>query len=114
MPVTSWCSPRGLPLTMREGDSVALNLPALRVDPQKYSNLVVTGSIDQPPYNPKDSQFRVSVRGPRYEPGTYTLLIPKNYFTPPDGISRKPRPVSTPAYELTYTVRYIDPTVIGQ
>jgi hypothetical protein len=92
-------------LTMREGDDVALNLPAVMLG-SGYDKLVVIGNIEQPPNNPKDSAFRTSLRTQNYQPGTYTLRIPKYYIRPADSINRKPTYVAVDAYELTYTVSY--------
>lgn len=92
-------------LTMREGDDVALNLPAISLDPAKFDTLVVLGSAEQPPDNPKDSAFAVSTRAQNYRPGTHTIRIPKTFSMPPSITNRKPSFVTVPAYELRYTVR---------
>jgi hypothetical protein len=93
-------------LSMREGDDVALNLPAVVLSPGLYDKLVVIGSVEQSPNNPKDAAFRTSLRAQNFQPGTYTLQIPKYYIRPPDAINRKPTYVRVNAYELTYTVSY--------
>lgn len=95
-------------LTMREGDDVALNLPAVSLSAGLYDKLVVIGSVEQPPNNPKDSTFRTSQKAQNFEPGTYTIRIPKTYIRPPSGAIRKPTYVTVDAYELTYTVKYND------
>lgn len=96
------------PLTMREGDVAALNLPPIRMDAGKFDQLVVIGNIDQPPNNPKDSSFAAFPKSANYGPGAHTLQIPKWYSRPPDRFNRKPTWVSVPAYELAYTVRYLN------
>ena len=98
-------------LSMREGDDVALNLPAVTLASGLYDKLVVIGNIEQPPNNPKDSSFKTSLRTQNYEPGTYVLRIPKYYVRPADAINRKPTFVRVDAYELTYTVRYNQPVL---
>jgi hypothetical protein len=99
-------------LTMREGDEVALDLAPVVLNAGLYDKLVVIGNVEQPPNNDRDTAFRTSLRTQNYQPGTYTVQIPKYYIRPADSITRKPTFVRVDAYELTYTVRYIDPAVI--
>lgn len=99
-------------LTMREGDDVALNLPTVRLEAGTYENLVVIGNVEQPPNNPKDSAFDAATKAQSYGAGTHVLRIPKWYSQPPDRFHRQPALSSTPAYQLSYTVRYIDPNVL--
>ena len=61
---------------------------------------------------PRDSAFEVGARAQYYAPGPHQLVIPKWYWMPPDAFSRKPQLVSVPAYQLDYTVRYIDPRLL--
>jgi hypothetical protein len=99
-------------LTMREGDDVELNLTPVVLNAGLYDKLVVLGTVEQPPNNDKDSAFRTSLRTQNYQPGTYTLRIPKYYVRPADSVVHHPTFVKVDAYELTYTVRYIDPAII--
>jgi hypothetical protein len=95
-------------LSMREGDEVVLNLPTVRLDARKFDMLVVIGNVEQPPNNPKDSAFAATAKVGNYSPGSHVLQIPKWYSMPPDRLNPKPRFFSVPAYELHYTVRFID------
>ena len=102
---------RGASLTMQEGDSVALRMPPAQMEAARFERLVVIGSVEQAPWNPKDSAFASTLRTLNYSPGTYTLQIPK-WYSQLDPRTRKIYWYSVPAYELTYTVRYIDPVII--
>jgi hypothetical protein len=94
-------------LTMREGDEVSLNLPALNV--RAWDSLVVIANIKQQPIStPEDSAFAVWARTANYSPGVHTLQITKVYVEPPGPGHTKPLQVRVPAYELTYNVRYSD------
>ncbi|MET3580799.1 hypothetical protein ABID19_003838 [Mesorhizobium robiniae] len=95
-------------LTMREGDVAALNLPAVRLDARKYDLLAVIGNVDQPPNNPRDSAFAVSAKTAGFGAGSHTMQIPKWYSRPPSQFNPKPIWVRIPAYELHYTVRYLN------
>jgi len=99
-------------LTMREGDDVALDLTPVVFTAGEYDKLVVIGTVEQPPNNDNDAAFRTALRDQRFQPGTYTLKIPKYYIKPADSINRKPSYVRVDAYELTYTVRYTDPAIV--
>lgn len=99
-------------LTMREGDDVALNLPTVRLPAGTYENLVVIGNVEQPPNNPKDSAFAAATRAQNYAAGSHVLQIPKWYSRPPDRFHHTPTLTRTPAYELRYTVRYINPEIL--
>src|SRR5688572_16102202 len=99
-------------LTMRENDDVALNMPPVVLSGGLYDKLVVIGSVEQPPNNPNDASFRTSLKTQNFQPGTYTIQIPKYYVRPPDAINRKPTFVRVNAYELTYTVRHSSDSVI--
>ncbi|HEX6125153.1 MAG TPA: hypothetical protein VFZ23_07245 [Pyrinomonadaceae bacterium] len=99
-------------LTMREGDDVELNLSPVILNAGLYEKLVVLGSVEQPPNNDKDSAFRTSLRTQNFQPGTYVLQIPKYYVRPADSINPRPSFIKVNAYELTYTVRYVDPAII--
>lgn len=54
-------------LTMQEGDSVALNLPAVQLEASRFERLVVIGHVEQPPFDPRDSSFD-SIHRPRDPP----------------------------------------------
>jgi hypothetical protein len=99
-------------LTMREGDDVALSLPTVRLDPGAFDKLVVIGTVEQPPNNPRDSAFRTAAKTQNYGPGTHILEIPKWYSRPPGPTNPKPTFVRVPGYALTYTVRYVDPGIV--
>lgn len=99
-------------LTMREGEVVDLNLPAVMLNAGLYDKLVIIGNVEQPPNNPKDSSFLTSNRAIKYGPGTHVLKIPKFYTRPPDRFNPRPTFVRVDAYELMYTVRYIEPVII--
>jgi hypothetical protein len=93
-------------LTMRDGDGVLLELAPIRLDARKYEKLIIIGSVvQQPPGSHTDTKFATSTRAQNYTPGSHVLQIPKIYYIPGDP---KPSEVSVPAYELTYTVRFID------
>ncbi len=100
------------PLSMREGDEVALGLPKVRLDADRFDSLVVIGSIEQPPDNPKDSAFAAAVKAQNYAPGSHLLQIPKWYTLPPTPQNPKPQFIRVPAYELSYTVRFVDPRTV--
>lgn len=99
-------------LSMREGDDVALDVPPIRLDARKFENLVIIGSVEQPPNNPKDCVFAAATKAQGYAPGSHTLQIPKWFSIPPNQFSHKPQLVSVPAYELSYTVRFHDPSLL--
>jgi len=99
-------------LSMREGDDVALNMAPIRLDARKFENLVIIGSVEQPPNNPKDSVFAAATKAQGYAPGSHKLQIPKWFSIPPDQFSHKPQLIPVPAYELTYTVRFHDPSIL--
>jgi hypothetical protein len=88
------------------------DLPAVTLPASTYDKLVVIANVEQPPNNPRDSAFEVGARAQYYAPGPHQLVIPKWYWMPPDAFSRKPQLVSVPAYQLDYTVRYIDPRLL--
>jgi hypothetical protein len=94
-------------LTMREGDEVSLNLPALNV--RAFDSLVIIANIKQQPNStPEDSAFAVWARAANFSPGVHTLQITKVYIEPPGPGHTKPLQIRVPAYELTYSVRYSD------
>jgi hypothetical protein len=96
-------------LSMREGDEMVLRLPAVKLDVQTFPTLVVIGNIEQPlGDSSRDSSFKVDARALNYSPGTHKLQIPK-WFSEISRTTGKPLFSSTPAYELTYTVRFIEP-----
>lgn len=99
-------------LSMREGDDVALELPPVRLEAGDYEKLVIMGTIEQPPNNPKDTAFRTSLRRQNFSPGSYVLRIPKFFTEPPSRFNPRPQLVRRDAYELSYTVRFIDPAII--
>ncbi len=102
-------SPAQRHLTMRDGDDVALELAPVRLKAGTYEKLVIIGNImQQQPTVTADSAFKASAREQNYAPGRYVLKIPKVYFVPGHP---KPSEVHVPAYELSYTVRYLDPSV---
>jgi hypothetical protein len=100
------------PLSMREGDVVTLGLPTVRLDADQFDSLIVIGSIEQPPNNPKDSAFAAADKAQNYAPGSHVLAIPKWYTLPPTAGNPKPQFIRVPAYELSYTVRFVDPRSI--
>jgi hypothetical protein len=101
-------------LTMQEGDVASLSdLPKVTLSAGPYDKLVVIGNVEQPPYNPKDSGFGVGLRTESYSPGPHQLQILKWYSMPPDQFHHKPFWVSVPAYQVDYTVRYIDIPVVA-
>lgn len=104
---------RQMSLTMREGDDVPLNLPAILLDARKYDQLVVIGTIDQQSNNPNDSGFAVKPRSASFGPGQHIVQIPKWYSRPPNQFNHKPTWVRVPAYELRYTVRYLNSGVLA-
>ena len=95
-------------LTMSEGDSVALDLPMVSLDARVFDTLVVLANIEQPPYDPRDSAYAASTKAVSYAPGAHVLRIPKWYSEPPNQFHRKPIWRRVDAYELAYTVRYVD------
>lgn len=99
---------------MSEGDSVSLDLPTVSLDARVFDTLVVLANVEQPPNNPRDTGFVVSSKAASYSPGTHVLQIPKWYVEPPNQFHRKPLWLSKPAYELTYTVRYVDHGAVFQ
>lgn len=99
-------------LSMREGDDVALNLPPVVLNAGLFDKLVVIGNIEQPPNNPKDTRFRTSLRTSSFGPGSHVLQIPKFFIKPPDRFNRKPQLIPVNAYELSYTVRFIEPVIL--
>lgn len=101
----------GKSLTMREDDDVALNLPTIRLPARTFDTLVVIGDVQQPPDNPKDSAFAAAARAQSYRPGRHVLRIPKTFSTPPNAQNPKPQFFTVPAYELTYTVKFIEPVI---
>lgn len=99
-------------LQMREGDDVALDLPAVRLDARVFQSLIIIAGVDQPPNDPADSAFAPSGNArDGYATGTHVLKIPKWYSTF-DPISHKPRMIIVPAYELSYTVKFVNPARI--
>lgn len=99
-------------LTMREGEEVALDMPPVILSAGLYDKLVVLGHVEQPPNNERDTDFRTALRQQNFQPGTYVLRIPKYYTRPADRISPRPTFVRVDAYELTYTVKYVDTAVV--
>ena len=92
-------------LTMREGDEVSLNLPALNV--KALDSLVIIANVKQQPTStPEDTAFAAWARTANYSPGVHTLQITKVYVEPPGPGHTKPLQVRVTAYELTYNVRY--------
>jgi len=102
-------------LTMREGDDVALNLPPIRLDAGTFDSLVVIGNVEQQPFdNPRDSVFTpAATRAQSYGPGSHILQIPK-WYSRLDPVSHKPIMISVPAYELTYTVQFVNPGAVSR
>lgn len=100
-------------LTMREDEDVALDLPTITLDGKDYDTLVVLGHVDQSPFEPKDSAFAVATRAQDFRPGTHVLQIPKWFSRPPDSINRRPTLLSRPAYEVAYTVRFVNAGTVG-
>ncbi len=98
-------------LSIREGDDVALNLTAVSMTAGTFDKLVVIGNIEQPPNNPKDTGFKTSLRAQNFEPGSFTIVIPKFFIKPPDQFNRKPQLIRVDAYELSYTVKFKEPVV---
>lgn len=99
-------------LSMREGDDVALDLPPVVLNAGLFDKLVVIGNIEQPPNNPKDTGFRTSLSTSSFGPGSHVLQIPKFFTRPPDRFNRKPQIIPVNAYELSYTVRFIEPVIL--
>lgn len=99
-------------LSMREGDDVALNLPPVTLSAGLFDKLVVIGNIEQPPNNPKDTGFRTSLKTQNFEPGTFTVIIPKFYTRPPDQFNPHPTIVRVDAYELSYTVKFNQAVIV--
>lgn len=98
-------------LTMREGDEVQLDLPSVSLNAALYDKLVIQGSLELPPYNDQDSAFKVSLKQANFQPGTYTIKIPKHYIVQAGFGSNKPMTTAVDAYELTYTVKYRNSSV---
>ena len=100
-------------LTMREGDEVSLNLPALNV--KAGDLLVIIANVkQQPTFTPEDSAFAVLARTANYSPGVHTLQITKVYVEPPGPGHIKPLQIRVPAYELTYNVRYSNRSFVAR
>ena len=100
-------------LKMREGDDLALSLPVIRLDPAKSDTLVLVANVEQPPNNPKDSASVTATKAQNYRAGTHVVRIPKWYSLPPSKGNPKPTLLSLPAYELSYTVRYVPGGMAG-
>lgn len=100
-------------LTMSEDQVVSLDLPTITLDGKDYDTLVVLGHVDQSPFNAKDSAFAVATRAQDFRPGTHVLQIPKWFSRPPDKINRRPTLLSIPAYEVAYTVRFVNAGTVG-
>jgi hypothetical protein len=102
-------------LTMREGDDVALNIPAISLQTGLRDLLVVIANADQGTTEGEDGAFATAMRSANFSPGQHTLQIPKHYIIPPGPGHTKPIIATTPAYELTYKVTFVDrPNVLAQ
>lgn len=98
-------------ITMNENDEVALNIPTIVLNPPVPDSLVLIANVQQEPLgSTEDSAFAAAFKSANYSAGTHTLQIPKHYIIPPSGMNRKPIIATTPAYELTYVVKYSLPT----
>lgn len=101
-------------LTMREDDDVPLNIPAVVFNTPLLDSLVVIANINQEPQgSTQDSAFAASIRSANYSAGTHTLQIPKHYVVPVGPGNRKPYIATTPAYELTYKVNFVNAGVLS-
>lgn len=101
-------------LTMNEGDEVALNMRPVIVNSLLDSLVIISNVNQQPLGSTQDSAFAATTKSANYSPGTHTLQIPKHYIIPPGPVNRKPIIATTPAYELTYVVKYVNPTTMMQ
>jgi hypothetical protein len=105
-------SPVQKALAMREGDDVALNLPAIRLDPRTFPTLVIIAGIEQPPNDPKDSTFVPSGNVQNgFATGSH-LQISKS-FSEVNPATKKPIEIRVPAYELRYTVTFVNSGLIA-
>lgn len=100
-------------LTMKEDDDVAVNIPTIVFSAPLPNSLVLIANVNQQPLgSTQDSAFAAALRTASYSPGVHTLQIPKHYVIPPGPGHRKPIIATVPAYELTYNVNYVSPSVI--
>ncbi|MFS8086864.1 MAG: hypothetical protein ACMG6H_14620, partial [Acidobacteriota bacterium] len=98
-------------LTMKEDDDVALNIPTIVFNNPLPNSLVIIANVDQEPLgSTQDSAFAAALKSANYSPGTHTIQVPKHYVMRVPG-SLKPIITTTPAYELTYNVNYVSPTL---
>lgn len=94
-------------LTLKENDTVSLNIEPAVLSAPLLDQLVVIANINQQtPDNTQDSAFEVHSKDMSYAPGKHTLQITKTYTEPPNSVHDKPLFVKVPAYELTYEVAY--------
>jgi hypothetical protein len=99
-------------LTMKEDDDVALTIPTI-VFSQLPNSLVLIANINQEPLgSTQDSAFAAALKSANFSPGTHTIQVPKHYIIPPSQFNRKPIIATTPAYELTYVVKYVTAMVL--
>ena len=100
-------------LTMKENDEIALNIRTIVFNAPLPDSLVLIANVNQLPLgSTQDSAFAAALRTASYSPGVHTLQIPKHYVIPPGPGNRKPIIATVPAYELTYNVNYVSPTLI--
>ena len=91
-----------------------LNIPAVVFNTPLLDSLVVIANINQEPQgSTQDSAFAASIRSANYSAGTHTLQIPKHYVVPVGPGNRKPYIATTPAYELTYKVNFVNAGVLS-
>jgi hypothetical protein len=100
-------------LTMKENDEIPLNIRTIVFNVPLPDSLVIIANINQLPLgSTQDSAFAAALRTASYSPGVHILQIPKHYVVPIGPGNRKPYIASTPAYELTYKVNYVLPSVM--
>lgn len=100
-------------LTMKEDDDVALNIPTIVFGAGLPGSLVLIANINQEPLgSTQDSAFAFALKSANYGAGTHTITVPKHYVIPRSQFNPKPIIATTPAYELTYVVKYQQGPVI--
>jgi hypothetical protein len=97
------------PVAMRENDLITLTLPAMVLNGEPTTALVVIGNVRDSLLRTAATAFDFSTQSANYSPGTHTLKILADYWMPPTPPLRKPIKISVPAYELSYHVSYVPP-----
>lgn len=96
-------------MALRDNDQIVLNLPAMVLQGEPTTTLVVIGNLRDTALRTTGTAFRVTTQNANYSPGTHTLQINTEYWVLPLPPLRKPLKITVPTYELTYEVKYVSP-----